>query len=462
MLALHGLARSTVYPDCSGWAIEGSWRAMEVSLTIEPTAVQSESVRKPSDKVFDLLFSCFIFVTIFLPSGSLYKLNFKYPLYLLLLPFAFAKFLRRGTAALKLLGMICWCSSLVFLWLLLGLINSFPAAGVVRQALDLFLTFLLCWLVYVFCNDQEANRQRFLRLALNSEIATCFFKIAMIAYAFAKGIPVVEVVKAVSLAFGVELMTMDLGAMFGRVQFVSDAIIPVCIYIVLRYRQRLGIGSLRASAMIILLLVSVIFSFSRYFWGYAAVALLAGVLLGKRDRFKVIVLTAIAGLVLASLPVLVTLYQLRFAEAVAGSSDEDRIVQSKALKSFFWDAPFVGHGLGSYTNLVIRSTEGEASRFGYEMQLLALVGQIGLIGVAFLGCLLVWYYRRIVSGDNLYFRDRLALSILLGMWLAAGLYNPLLLSPVASVSYASLAVMTHLSRETRTEHQGPTDQAQSS
>ena len=56
---------------------------------------------------------------------------------------------------------------------------------------------------------------------------------------------------------------------------MSDELVPLCIYAVLRYRDRLGLSSFRSSVLILMLLISVLISFSRYFWGVHCACLCA-------------------------------------------------------------------------------------------------------------------------------------------------------------------------------------------
>ena len=423
---------------------------MEEAAQLVQTTSYSASMRDFLDRLFDPIFSAYVFTTIFLPSGSIYGLNLKLPLYLLLLPLALLRFFRTNSSNTPMMAMMLSIPAFLSLWIAEGVLNGFGASGATRQYTDIVLTLLMCWLAFLFCKEREDGRLRFLRLVLSCEVATCLFKSGIILYSLARGVPVVTVVKAVSLAFGTELMTMDLGSLFGRVQFVSDALIPICIFMVVRHREKLRIGPTRAIVTILLLLTSVIFSFSRYFWGYSAVAFVLGLLLGKRDRFKAALVTLLTIVILVSLPALSDVVELRFSDSVTGSSDIERAGQSEALQHFFLDAPLLGHGLGSYTTQVLRSTENEKGRYGYEMQLLALAGQTGLVGIAFFLLLLIWYYRRLFVSGPLLMPDRLGLGLLLIVWIAAGLYNPLLESPVASVSYACLATMSALGeRSTR-------------
>ena len=401
------------------------------------------------DRLFDPVFSAYVFTTIFLPSGTIYGVNLKYPLYVLLLPLALRRFLQRNPSNVVMTAMMLAIPALLSLWLLEGVIDGFGVSGAVRQYTDFLLTFLMCWLVFLFCEGQEAGRLRFVRLVLNCELATCLFKAGIILYALAQGVPVFNVVSQVNIIFGSGLITLDAGAAFGRIQFASDALIPICLFIVLRYRHRLQIGIPRALVSVLLLCLSVVYSFSRYFWAYAVIALVVGLVLSKRDRFKVVLVSLLVVVVLSLLPLLSELYALRFSTEVAGSSDALRVEQSEALQRFFMDAPILGHGFGSYTPRIVRIEGSSVGRYSYEMQLLALAGQTGVVGITFFLLLLGWYYRRILLNGYLSISDRLGLGVLLTVWIAAGLYNPLLEGAVASVSYATLASMSGLTSSER-------------
>ena len=406
-----------------------------------PSAVQTRAALNVlCDRAFTWFFFTYIFVTVFLPGGSLFGINFKFPLYLGLLPLAVFNIFRRRQSSAVHLALIVAVPTVLGAWVVLAQLYGFGPASSFRQFQDMLLTLLLCWLTVIFCDGKDDRRLRYFRVVLNSVIATAVLKIGLIAYAVLRGIPVVEMVEWLSKIFGVQLMTMDLGALFGRVQFVSDELIPVCIYMILRHRDCLKLGSRRAALTVLLLIVSVLFSFSRYFWAFTLVAFLIGLLLGKRDRFQAVLAGLLLFVVLASLPVLVVLYQLRFSQAVAGASDQERTEQIQALKDLFVDAPLLGHGLGSYATRLLREPS-EAGRYSYEVQFLALSGQIGLLGILFFFALGAFYYRGLWWRSTVAFGDRIGLALLLLAWLAAGLSNPLLFHPVAGINYALIATL---------------------
>ena len=395
------------------------------------------------DNTFKKLLFAYVFITVLLPSGSVYGFNFKYPLYLGLLPLSFYIFFKRKNLYLKL-TLICTVLGVIGAWTCLGLLYGFNALSVLRQAMDILLTFLLCWLVSLFCGSDESKQLSYLRLVVNAVTATAGLKLGVIAYALARGIPVATIIPMLNHIFGVELITMDLGTLLGRFQFVSDELIPVAVFIVLRHRDRLRIGSARASIMILLMTASVIFSFSRYFWGFTAFAFLTGLLLGKRDKFQFILVSVLGLSFAVSLPTLIDLYNLRFSIGVTGDSDDLRLDQTRALKEAFFEAPLFGRGLGSYSGEVIRG-DTKLDRFSYEVQLLALSTQIGLVGFSLLFALAAFYYRGLWLNRELTIVDRIGVGLLLAFWIAAGLTNPLLFSPVAGVNYAAIAVLTGIS-----------------
>ncbi len=400
------------------------------------------------ERVFERLFLIFIVLTIVLPSGSIYGLNLKSPLYVVLLPLALFSFFYRAEATAEKVALLGIVPTILSAWILIGLLHGFPFSSAMRQYLDVVLVLLLCWLAAIFCGNDLSRQRRFIRVVLYSEVATGVLKIAILGYAVLRGIPTVEIMLDLSHVFGVNLMTLDLGAMFGRIQFVSDALIPICLFIALSKRNWLRIGNLLSALIVLVLLTSVIFSFSRYFWAFSCVTFVLGLLTGAQERFRIVLITLLAVVVLSSLPALTSLYDLRFSSDVAGNSDRIRTEQVKALDDFFEDAPYLGHGFGSYTPQVVREEQtDEGNRYGYEVQLFALAGQIGLTGLAFLAVLAAYYFSDLWWRPRARLRERFPIVVMLLFWLTAGLYNPLLFHPIAGILYASLATLSTISEE---------------
>lgn len=395
------------------------------------------------DRAYDWFFCFYIFVTVFLPGGFIYSINFKTPLYLGLIPLAVYSLFRRRQAKPRDVALVIMVPAILAAWVVLGLSNGFAPAGAMRQYMDILLTVVICWLASIFCGQLETGRIRFLRLVVYSVTAAAILKVSVILYALVRGIPVMQMVEVLDKVFNTELMSMDLGDVLGRIQFISDELIPICVFTLLRHRDRLKLSNTGAAVMMLLLVISVLFSFSRFFWGFTAFAFLVGLLLGKRDRFQLTLIIVLGLAVVASLPALVSLYQLRFSAAIAGGSDEQRTQQIPPLERFFVAAPFFGHGIGSYTTENIRGTT-EAGRAAYEVQLLSIPAQIGMIGTALFFILGFYYFDHLWWRSPLVWSDRIGISLLLAFWIAAGLINPLLFHPLSGVNYAALAALAAL------------------
>jgi hypothetical protein len=203
----------------------------------------------------------------------------------------------------------------------------------------------------------------------------------------------------------------------------------------------LRIGAGRALMMLFVLLVSDLFSFSRYLWIFTVLAILCGLALGTKDLFQVSLLTILSVTIIAGLPLLSTVVSLRFSTTVVTSSDAERTAQVTALRDFIEEAPWFGHGLGSYTTRVIRS---ETAPYSYEAQLLALLGQIGIVGVALLALLTTYYLRNLWPARDRSVLRSGGLLLLLLAWIAGGFFNPSVISSAAAVSYAAIYAMAGL------------------
>ena len=122
---------------------------------------------------------------------------------------------------------------------------------------------------------------------------------------------------------------------------------------------------------------------------------------------------------------------LRFSSNVADSSDIARVLQNRALVEFFFDAPFFGHGLENYSTQIIRSID---LPYSYESQVLALCGQVSIGGILLFVFLLLNYYRKSISVERGNYIYQFSVLLLLIDFIAAGFFNPYLLSSTAAAS----------------------------
>ena len=396
---------------------------------------------------FDPLLRVFVYLLIVLPSGSIFHVNVKVIWFGVLLVPACLHLVETDQFTLRHIGLLLLLPGIFAVWIPIAGIYGFPLAFSLSEYKDIVTTLVSCWLAAVYFTRDEVARIRFLRAVLHAEILTCVLKVVLLLYAFVRGVPVSFLIDSINTLFGVNLMGVDFASSLGRIQFIADGLIPLCLYLLLRYRRRLGIGVASATIMFGLLALSLVLTFSRFLWGFAVLAFLLGLVSGQRDRFRAWLLVILGIAVLLSLPIIAPLVQLRFSTGVAGGSDEVRDGQIPALERFFLDAPLFGHGLGSYTSEVIRGK----LRYVYEVQLYALAGQVGITGMGLFALLIGYYFRALWpwgrGGQADRLNQRFSLSILLLAWLASGLLNPSLLNSAAAISYAMIKALAGV-RET--------------
>ena len=396
------------------------------------------------EQAFEPLFNFFVYLIVLLPSGTVLHINVKILLFVALTPAALHRMLRGARFTWLHLSLLLLAPTALTLWLILGQVYQIPWTDSLSEYKDLLIVLASTWLIGVAIGGDQQARERFLRVVLKAELLACVLKLALVAFAALRGIPVSALVNSINLLTGANLMGADFGeaSALGRIQFIADGLIPLCLYLLMRYRQRLSIGTVSAFISFILLSVSLVLTFSRYFWAFSAVAVLLGLLFSKRDRYYATLLTGFTLLVIVSLPVLIPIAVFRFSADVAGGSDDVRTLQIRAMNRFFWAAPMLGHGLGSHTNEIIRSDE---LPYVYEVQLLALTNQIGIVGMLLLAAMLSYFFYALFPWNRPWrgplLTAQLSTSILLFCWLAAGLFNPILLASSAAVSYGLLKAL---------------------
>jgi hypothetical protein len=388
-----------------------------------------------------MLLFLYVAVLLILPTGSLFGINVKMLLFLAVLVLTMARQGAKGWKKSSSFVFVLAFIGVLLIWTINGILRGFPSGAVLSQFRDIAVTVVNCWMIASFTENRQDARLMFLKVVVYSVAFVATIKCAMLAYSLNTGTPVSALNELINRAFHIQLMTLDfdpLNSSLGRIQFVSDSVLPVCLFTLIARRQQLGIPRWLALPVMVLYSLSIAVSFSRYSWAYALLAVALGMIVcGKEWLTWLYLLLGATGIAL-NWNTLTALWTLRFSNVVAGSSDIDRTLQMKALQEFFLSAPVFGHGLGSFTSIVIRSRE---LPYSYENQLLALLGQVGAVGVLLLIAILIFYFRALIGYKQAPARYRAAIFLMLAGWVLGGVFNPFLISSTASVAYGVLYVL---------------------
>jgi hypothetical protein len=386
-----------------------------------------------------IVFSLYILFLILLPTGSLAGVNLKIvvfvPLFIISL-----QLLAKEEGCFSQFAFLSAVAGIFMMWGIQSLMNPVYAEWAMSQYKDVITTFLGCLFIRLFTKE-EADRRAFVRLCIYTVAFGCLLKVLVLLYAARTGASVSDIVDRVSGVFRVKLMTMSLEDLGGRLQFPSDNILPIVLFAILCLRRKLDIGGLKAFLIVALFLISSVFTFSRYIWASTAFALCLGMIVSRKDKLHLVYLAGITAVSAYFYGPISVLMDLRFSSALAAASDKPRVWQIVALKKFFWDAPIFGHGMGSYVVDHIRSVE---LPYAYEVQLLSLSAEFGIIGMGIFTVMLLNYYRKAFSFRKGTYSYQASVGLMLICFLGAGFFNPSLLVSMSAASYGMIFVLASL------------------
>jgi hypothetical protein len=394
----------------------------DVAATARPLGISADSVIE--------FFFC---ACVILPSGSIAGVNVKQILFVATI---LAISLRAGRFGLtnSMARNAILFLGLMFAWVPLAYITG-RSDGLLplSQFKDIAVTAATAFLAWLYITD-KGKRDRFVRVVLYSVGITSAIKFISFAYAAATGTSVIDIINVINDVFDQNLITLDDGGIGSRFQFVSDSLLPLGLYAMLGTKGRFGISDKVSVLLTLLFVFSAIVAFSRFLWVYSAVAIALGSLTTRLDRTKLLYFVLVGLTAAYFSQELVLLYELRTSGYQVDFSDGLREEQRGPLYKFVSDAPILGHGFGTYTLEVIRESN---SRYAYELQLVALVGQIGFVGAAILALLVVYYYRGIFDPRRP-FLEVVSVAVLLAIWIASGFQNPTLTSSSAGITFGFL------------------------
>ncbi len=223
-------------------------------------------------------------------------------------------------------------------------------------------------------------------------------------------------VQTIESVFGeASLVSGDIGLGLTRLEFSSDIVGAFSLFAILCPSVS-GVRARRhiVAAMVLLLVISGLISYSRYIWFVDLFAVVAALLIER--RFKLLLLSTLAVAALAGVfyEEVGPLFTARFSSTQVTDSDLTRVEQSKSLLQEIEGHPLLGKGMGHHAQ-VIRS---EQNRYSYELQWMSLLMQTGILGVAVILCLIFATARDLIAvrGPVQLWLAALYLLWLLGSW----------------------------------------------
>lgn len=389
--------------------------------------------------ITDSVLKFFIFVTVLLPTGSIFSVNLKMlslGAFLLLLILVKKNIVILKTVfSLVPVALFLLASSLYSF-----IIYKYDSSYIFFQAKDIFVFFLMFYILMQYARF-ENKYQYIADTIVKSLYYVGLIKIIILLYSFYIGVPVSFVILNISDFLNVPIMTYDIEDTYiSRINFTSDLIIPISIFYLLMKFYRRGHSKID-TFMLIIILFSAFITMSRFQWAFTLVAIIFAILLNisnKKSFITLLFLTSLAFLSLTFESVQEALLA-RFDEKLVSASDLERIIQRQGIEQAISEAPLFGNGIGYYIPNLIRS---DLAKYSYELQLHALIMQLGFFG--FIIILLMILIPLIKSANGLSLNMFICYSGLVVIWISSSLFNPMLFSSSAGVAMALFYMISKL------------------
>jgi O-Antigen ligase len=384
-----------------------------------------------------LPFSVLVFIIALLPSGQIGEYNIKYIIALLCILSFFILFLSGKLYPEQLRVIIYGFLLSVFLgiWVLIGYINNYTLA--INQYQGFLVTIMISMLIIGLFKNNINSLQIILYSMVFGNAMYSIIKITITLLIYLKYISFDHFINIMDLS-GVKPVTLELIPGLIRIQTICDIFSPFAIYMILiKGSKKTKIDIL----VIIIALVSIFLSYSRAIWALTAFVIIISFI---RDRISSKSVISIIFTIISSFIIFLSANDIvsnRFQEGTTKMSDQTRSLQTDALLKLFSESPIIGKGMGAYVPDVIRDIDAP---FTYEVQWLAFLMQLGIIGITLI-------VTPILAGLIYIFhtKNRLDWSFLYIIWILLSFTNPYITSSISSLIFASCILAPNIRKESR-------------
>jgi hypothetical protein len=338
-----------------------------------------------------------------------------------------------ATHQLRLISFFLFSVVFLITWLFISTIRNQTTPSAQWDQFKLFLVTIIFPLLTIFIvNEHLIPPQKFLKIVVYSSFFYVIFKSLIVILYLFNFINIWELLNSMGLRF----MSMKIYGGLDRVQTSADIVTPFLVFFVLQ-AHRLGVlfKPYFKSCYLILGLFSTFLSFSRYLvFIYILSCALYWVTLDFQ-KFVKSLLFILVGLSMAYLAIgpdkVNVIIERRVFSRETFKSDEVRVSQIRSLLTEYQQVPFIGQGLGGYSQSNIRDS---LLLYNYEVQWMAFLMQFGMIGVLFIFVPFLIILCRLMS--LALSRLRMAFCCLFVLWLFSGFMNPFLISLTSGIIYA--------------------------
>ncbi len=336
-------------------------------------------------RVVSTAFHTLLFVLVFLPTGTLFGLHVKVIAFgIFAAAFSLYIIAERDSVSINDILFAAWVATFLLFLTFTSLVRgSAETAEIVGELGDIATTIVVSSLGYLLVRNRVVRPESVVMTVVYAMCGLSLMKFGFAAALYSMGLQGFNVMDVV---FGEAPAVIDLVPLYSnfllpRIGFSADILLPVAMFaLVAPSISGIRPAKFLKGLLVIILLASAILAYSRYNWMLCVVALVFAVIIENVRKTWIIVAVVIMASLFSFNEAFTAFAQARFASNSSSVSDEIRVEQFKQLAAAFEDHPLMGIGLGGHVQIIRSFTR----TYSYELQWIALLMQIGVIGMSFL------------------------------------------------------------------------------
>lgn len=343
----------------------------------------------------------------------------------LLLTFSLTMFLyffKRKTVNKKILFMIGIISFITIEFFYSLLINTNFTDSNIASFVRYLTFFIFLFLLILSYEHKILTTKKVLKGVFLGLFTFNFIKVTLILlvpFGFLTARELVEFVTSFNIIVTAGYWTED--AAFSRLSFGNDILNPFLLLFFVVINNKYKIYSKKVESFFIFIsFLAALFSFTRSIWIYEILVIFYKyIIIDKNYKlilFGIIILVSLITYVAIEYTFILETFYIRLFDS---PSLDMKALQANALIDQFSNLFFFGSGIGAYLPDFIRSS---SLNFIYEVQIYALLMQLGIVGFSILIIFFVW----IIVPNRKFFINSFPLYLFYMLWLLSGFTNPYL------------------------------------
>lgn len=399
-----------------------------------PAAVHVRAAELPAFKLVKFAMALLIFVSIALPSGTLFGVPLKYMAFGLSVVSLLVLWTRHKVPFDRwLLTFAAFVVVFVAFFVLVGLFQG--TAGppfILKEATGFFTTIFIVLMVLIAKAQGTIDDRDIARYTFYGALVFATWKSAIVFGLVSK----VLTYDAVSAFFmeqaGYRLVSSGIFGGWVRINLIIyDFIVAFMLFLVPAYPQLFE----RVPRVLRLFFIAIgsaclIFAFSRLLFGLELVLILFAFFFRYRKSTRIILAVLTLVLVSAASPWLEGAFEQRFKSSGNEASDSLRSQQIDALVDAWTRVPLLGGGFGFHAKSLVRDP---TAPYNYEVQWIGFLAKLGVVGILCLSLLVAAMYLNIFKGPVV--AEHYVIAFTLSCFVLGGFTNQYLVTSGSGVFY---------------------------